>query len=271
MILPLLAAHLAAALVAGLLSAAVRSRPFRLSEGALDAAIALLLPVVGPLTVLAGLLFELPFRVRKPPPAGDASDDVPRLRILDPVEELRIGTTVEPVADVLARGTVEEVDRALRRLVRSNKPSSLLLVRDALQSDRLDVRVRARGLVVRVEDRLVERAHRADTPLDRARAFRSLACLSGDPLRVRDHLRDAVAAYEQALADDPDGPAGGELGELLLRMGDVDRARRALTGHLRRHPDDAEARLCRAQAALRAADLPAARDDCSLLPRPDPE
>ncbi len=54
-------------------------------------------------------------------------------------------------------------------------------------------------------------------------------------------------------------------------MGDVERARRTLTGHLRRHPDDAQARLCRAQASLRAADLGAARDDCSLLPPPDPE
>lgn len=271
MIVALLAAHLATGLGAGLLSAAVRSRPFRPAAGALDAAIALLVPVVGPLTVLAGLVFELPFRRRRPATAPDASEDTPQLRILDPVDELRIGTTVEPVADVLARGTLEEIDRALRRLVRSDRPSSLLLVRDALQSDRLDVRVRARGLVVRVEDRLIERARAARRPLDRARAFRALACLSGDPLRLRGYLRDAVAAYEDALAADPDGAAGGELGELLLRMGDVERARTTLTGHLRRHPEDADARLCRAQASLRAADLDAARGDCSLLPGRDAE
>jgi len=266
MIGALLAAHVAAGLGAGLLSAALRSRPFRLSDGGLDAAIALLVPVVGPLAVIVGLIFELPFRRRRPAPVPDLSGDALPPRILDPVEELRIGTTVEPVADVLARGTVEEVDRALRRLVRSDRPSSLLLVRDALQSERLDVRIRARGLVVRVEDRLMERARAARRPIDRARAFRALACLSGDPVRLRDYLRDAVAAYEEALIDDSDDAAGGELGELLLRMGDLERARSTLTGHLRRHPDDADARLCRAQASLRAADLDGARDDCAHLP-----
>jgi hypothetical protein len=271
MIAALVTAHLAAGLGVGLLSAAVRSRPFRPAAGALDAAIALLVPVVGPMTVLVALLFELPFRRRSPPPARESGDDAPRLRILDPVDELRIGTTVEPVADVLARGTLEEVDRALRRLVRSERPSSLLLVRDALQSDRLDVRIRARGLTVRVEDRLMTRAHSARRPLEQARAFRALACLSGDPLRLRDHLRGAVDAYERAVAVDPDGPAGGELGELLLRIGDVEKARTTLTGHLRRHPEDAEARRWRALASLRAADLDAARDDGALFPRQEPE
>jgi hypothetical protein len=271
MIGALLAAHVAAGLGAGLLSAALRARPFRLAHGALDGAIALLVPVVGPLTVIVGLILELPFRRRRPAPAPDPSGDTPPPRILDPVEELRIGTTVEPVADVLARGTIEEVDRALRRLVRSDRPSSLLLVRDALQSERLDVRVRARGLVVRIEDHLMERARAARRPLDRARAFRALACLSGDPVRLRNYLRDAVGAYEEAMINDPDSAAGGELGELLLRMGDPERARTTLTGYLRRHPDDQDARLCRAQASLRAADLHGARDDFAHLPGRDAE
>jgi hypothetical protein len=267
MIASLLAAHLAMGLGAGLLSAALRSRPFRLSGGAVDAAVALLLPAVGPALVLAALVFEVAFRRRGPSSLPEASESAPNLRILDPVEELRIGTTVEPVADVLARGTLEEVDRALRRLIRSDRPSSLLLVRDAMQSDRLDVRVRVRGLVVRIEDRLIERVRAARSPLDRARACRALACLSTDPVRLRGHLRDAIDAYEGALAADADGPAGGELGELFLRIGDAERARRTLTAHLRRHPEDEEARLCRAQACLRAADLDAARDDCALLPK----
>jgi hypothetical protein len=271
MALFLLALHVAVGVSTGLVSAGFRSRPDRAAQGALDAAIALAIPIIGPLAVLAAIAFELPFRRRAAVPAPDFSADTPRLRLLDPVEELRIGTTVEPVADVLARGTLEEVDRALRRLVRTDRPSSLLLVRDALQSDRLDVRVRVRGLIVRVEDRLIERARTAEDPLERARASRALACLSADPVRLRDHLVDAVAAYEKALAVDPGGSAGGELGELLLRMGDLERARRTLTGHLRRHPDDEGARLCRAQASLRAADLSAARDDCSVLHRQDPE
>jgi len=261
-------AHLATGLGVGLLSAALRGRPFRLSNGALDAAVALLLPLVGPVIVVAALVLELAFRRRKPSPVPEESEFAPSLHILDPVEELRIGTTVEPVADVIARGTLEEVDRALRRLIRSDRPSSLLLVRDAMQSERLDVRVRIRGLVVRVEDRLIERVRAARSPLDRARACRALACLSSDPVRLRGHLRESIDAYEEAWAADPDGPAGGELGELFLRIGDAERARQTLTAHLRRHPEDAAARLGRAQASLRAADLPAARDDCALLPKP---
>jgi hypothetical protein len=267
MIGSILAAHLAMGLGAGVLSAALRSRPFRLSGGAVDAAVALLLPIVGPALVLAALVFEVAFRRRSPSSPPEDPGTAPSLRILDPVDELRIGTTVEPDADVLARGTLEEVDRVLRRLIRTDRPSSLLLVRDAMQSDRLDVRVRVRGLVVRFEDRLIERVRTARSPLDRARACRALACLSSDPVRLRGHLRDAIDAYEEALMADPDGPAGGELGELFLRIGDAERARRTLTNHLRRHPEDQEARLCRAQACLRAADLDAARDDCALLPK----
>lgn len=268
----LLAAHVAAGLIVGLVSALVRSRPFRPASGALDAAIALLVPIVGPATVIAALVLELASRRRTPAPEPEpAGEEEPGLRTFDPVEELRIGTTVEPVADVLARGTLEEIDRTLRRLMRSDRPSSLLLVRDALHSERLDVRIRVRGLIVRMEDRLLARARSARSPLERARACRALTCLSGDPVRLRAHLANAVAAYEEALAAEPDGPAEGELGELLLLTGDVERARRTLTAHLRRHPDDAEARLCRAQASFRAADLRAAREDCALLQRPAPE
>jgi hypothetical protein len=265
MILPLLIAHVAIALSAGLMSALLRVRPFRPAAGALDAAVALLVPIVGPLTVLAGLVGELAFRRRLPPPADDAAEDPPVLRSLDPVEELQIGTTVEPVADVLARGTLEEIDRTLRRLLRSDRPSSLLLLRDALQSERLDVRIRTRGLIVRAEDRLMARARAPRNPLDRARACRTLACLCGDPVRLRGHLHGALSAYEAALEADPDGAAGAELGELLLLMGDVERARRTLTAHLRRHPDDADARRCRAQACLRAGDLRAAHEDGDRL------
>ena len=273
MIARLLLGHVAVAAGVGLLSASLRSRPFRPAAGALDALIAFLLPVIGPATVLLGLGLEVAFRRRTPPaPTGEtgspAADALLRESEVDPVEALRTGTTVSPVSEVLALGDLEEIDRTLRRLILSDRPESLLLIRDALQSARLDVRVRARGLIVRVEDRLMARAREAGDPLERARACRKLACLSGDPVSLRQHAVAAVAAYEQALARDPASPAGGELGRLLLMTGEIDRARRVLTAHLHRHPDDSEARLARAQAALRAADLPAARRDCALLGLP---
>lgn len=269
----LLIAHLAFALGAGALSAALRSRPFRPAFGVLDALVVLLLPFVGPATVLAGLALELVFRRRRAPApqprrADPAADDLGRIRPLDPVEELRIGTNVTPVAEVLTLGDLEEVDRALRRLVRSEDLSTLLLLRDALQSARLDVRVRARGLIVRIEDRLLSRVRQTRDPIERARAFRKLACLSADPISLQQHLSGAVAAYEEALGRDPRSPVGGELGDLLVRMGEVDRARCVLTQHLLHHPGDTDARLARAQASVRAADLAAARSDCAVLKLP---
>lgn len=267
----LLLVHAALALAAGVLSALVRPRGARAANAVHDALVALLLPVVGPAIVLSGVVLELAFRRRSPaataeePAAGDDGRREP-----DPVEELRIGTTVAPVAEVLAVGTLEEVDRALRRLARSDDPATLLLIRDALQAARLDVRVRARGLVVRIEDRLLACVRESRDPLERARARRKLACLSGDPVSLQQHLRAAVTDYEQALAGGG-STAGGEFGRLLLLMGDVERARRMLTSHLRRHPDDSAARLARAQASLRAADLRAAREDCPTLGLPAPE
>lgn len=271
MMVRLLAVHLVLALGAGLLSAALRSRPFRPSFGVLDALIVLLIPIIGPLTALAALTLELAFRRRGAAAEvrlTESAPENPATREPDPIEELRIGTTVSPIAEVLALGDLEEVDRALRRLVRSEELSTLLLLRDALQSARLDVRVRARGLIVRVEDRLMARVRETTDPLERARAYRKLACLSGDPVSLDQHLRGAVGAYQEALEHDPRSIASKELGILLLRTGAVDRAREVLTTYLRHHPDDADARLARAQAAVRAADLSAARQDCADFPRP---
>jgi predicted Zn-dependent protease len=121
---------------------------------------------------------------------------------------------------------------------------------------------------VRVEDRLMMMARDAERPLDRARASRKLGYLSADPVTVRQHLRAAAAADEATLAADPDSPAGGEWGRVLLLLGEDDRAREILTRHLRRHPDDADARLARAQASLRASDVPAAQRDCAALNLP---
>jgi tetratricopeptide (TPR) repeat protein len=264
-------AHVALALGLGLLAASLRGRPFRASRGALDALVVLALPGIGALTVLGALALERLFRRRDPrPPETDPADDAP-IREVDPLEELRIGTAVAPFAEILALGDLEEVDRALRRLVDSERPAVLRLLKDALQSPRLEVRVRVRGLLVRLEDRLRIRARDADDPVERARAARKLGELSVDPATVRQQFADAVRAYEDALASRPDSAAGGELGQLLLLLGEAERARDVLTQHLREHPDDLEARHARARASLRLADVPAVRRDCRTLDLPAPE
>jgi hypothetical protein len=273
MIERLLLAHAALAAGVGLLSAALRGRPFRLSLGLPDALLSLGLPVLGPLVALGALVLERAFRRAGVRPAvPEAPLDLPApIRELDPLEELRIGTAVAPVGEILATGNLDEVDRTLRRLLDSDRPAVLRLLKDALQSPRLDVRVRARGLLVRAEDRLLGRARDADDPLERARASRKLADLSADPLTARQHLRDAARAFEESLASDPASVAGVELGETLLLLGESERAREILSRHLRHHPEDREARLVRAQASLRLADVAAARRDCEAFDGPDQE
>jgi hypothetical protein len=269
----LLLAHVLIAAAVGLVSAGARGRPFRLAWGLPDAFLALGLPVLGPLVALVALVLERAFRrpgvrAAELDPSGEESAPV---RELDPLEELRVGTSVAPVAEILALGDLEQIDRALRRLIESDRPPVLRLLKDALRSPRLEVRVRARGLLVRTEDRLLERAREAEDPLERARAWRKLADLSADPATARQHLREAARACEDSLAADPASVAGAELGRTLLLLGEAERAREILTRHLRTHPDDQEARLARAQASLRLSDVLAARRDCAALHLPSKE
>src|SRR5262245_47594638 len=192
MIRDLLLAHVGIAAALGLLSAVLHGRPFRLSWGLPDAFLALALPVIGPLTVLSALILERVFRLRRGRPVErEAPEEDPApIRELDPLEELRIGTSVAPVAETLALGDLELIDRTLRRLVESDRPAVLRLLKDALQSPRLEVRVRARGLLVRAEDRLLTLSREAEDPLERARASRKLADLSADPATARQYLCD---------------------------------------------------------------------------------
>jgi predicted Zn-dependent protease len=270
MIERLLLAHVAVALAVGLVSAAARGRPFRPSWGVPDAILSLALPVLGPLIALAALVFERAFRRRglRSTELDAASDEPAAIRELDPLEELRVGTAVAPVSEILAIGDLEEIDRTLRRLIDSDRPAVLRLLKDALQSPRLEVRVRARGLLVRAEDRLLTRARDAEDPLERARASHKLAGLCADAATARQHLGDAARSCEESLAADPSSAAGALLGRLLLQLGEVERAREILTLHLRNHPDDTDARLVRAQASLRLSDVAAARRDCAALDLP---
>ncbi len=270
MIERLLLAHVAVALLVGVVSMLAHGRPFRPAWGLPDAILSLALPVIGPLTALGALLLERGFRRRGVRPSEiDAPADEPApIRELDPLEELRVGTAVAPVAEILALGDLEEIDRTLRRLIDSDRPAVIRLLKDALRSPRLEVRVRARGLLVRAEDRLLARARDAEDPLERAGASRKLADLSADPATAAQHLRDAARACEESLASEPASVAGALLGRILLVLGETERAREILTRHLRIHPDDADARLVRAQASLRLSDVAAARRDCAALDLP---
>ncbi len=250
-----------------ILSALVRSRPFRLAWGLLDVMIVLFIPGIGFLLVVAALILEAAFRrsLRGRPAEAPEEEQDPFGRAPAPLEEIRIGTSVSPFSDLLASADLEEIDRAMRRLARADHPATLSRLKEALHSPRNDVRVRARGLLVRLEDHLLERVQSARDPLVRARACRKMAFLSSNPVTAGQHLRRAAAAYRQALLAKPASGLGLELGRVLLLQGEWESAREALSAHLRLYPCDAEARLARAEASLQLRDVDSARKDCVHL------
>jgi uncharacterized protein HemY len=127
------------------------------------------------------------------------------------------------------------------------------------------VRQRIRGLVVRIEDRLVRVIRESRDPLERARACRKMARLSTIPETARLHLERAVAEYRQGLAADPGSPAALELAEILILLDDPRRARETLDRLLLRRPEDPAALRLRIEASLRLGDPEAARRDRRTL------
>jgi hypothetical protein len=272
-VIPLIVLHvLSAALLAGA-AAAVRGRRPSLAEVGLEFSTAFLLPVAGTLTVGVQILLEALFgRLVRPTPAS---------RLLEPDEEiepesgtfadeLRIGTSVAPLAETLATGDEETIDLALQRLARAESPAALARLRQALASGRREVRVRVRGLMVRLEDRLVRLIRTTRDPAQRGLAFRRLALLSLDPITAAEHLEHAAESFREALALDPSSAAGLDLGRVLLAQGKPGPAGKAFSEHLYRHPSDPRGYLGRAEARLGMRDLRGVRLDLSVLAGLDP-
>jgi tetratricopeptide (TPR) repeat protein len=230
---------------------------------------ALLVPVAGPLLVALEVLFEGLFRrsVRPVDPAElfDPGDpEAFRRTIPDPAEVMNRGTDVTPWEETLEAGGPVRIERALRRLARPALRRVLMRV-----SDR-DVRVRARGLWVAMEARLLREAARAAGSLERGRALRQLAELAADAATARQHLRAAAAAFREAASADPEGPALLELADALRALGDPAGACEALSRRLERRPDDEAARRARAEAWFLLGNRPALREDLARLAERDP-
>jgi tetratricopeptide (TPR) repeat protein len=189
---------------------------------------------------------------------------------LDPAEELRIGSSVAPLAETLASEELPLADLALQRLAKADSPSALARLKNALASGDRHIRVRARGLIVRLEDGLVRLIRTNADPIQRGWAFRRLAMLSVDPATASKHLEGAAQAYREALSHQPGSPAGLELGRVLLLLGRPEEARSAFSGHLARSAEDARGYLGRAEANLAMRDLRGVRMDLAILASLDP-
>jgi hypothetical protein len=271
----LVAGYLAIALVVWLLASAARRRPVSLRWGLHDFLTFVLVPGAGLVTGSLGLILELVFRKSVRRGGADdffrrVPDDASGEAFPDPLDQLRIGLSVNPFAETLATGELEEIDRALRRLLRAGTPSAIAQVKDALRSPRREVRVRARGLLVRLEDDLVRLVRRSRDPAERGGACRSLAALSVDAETARQYLERATLEFRSAAQSDSASNARLELAKTLLLLGDAATARDMIDWHLVRHPADVEAYRTRLEANLTLRDLPAVRRDCAALAAADP-
>jgi hypothetical protein len=271
----ILAGYLAAALLVWLVAAAARKRPLSLRWGLHDFLTAVLVPGAGLITGALGLVLELVFvrSVRR----GGADDLFRRVpedaladRVPDAIEKLRSGTAVAPFGETLAAGEPEEIDRSLRRLSRSDAPSAVERLKEALRSPRRDVRVRARGLLVRLEDDLVRVIQKSKDPLERGRACRRLASLSVDVETAKQYLERASVEFRSAATASATSNARLELAKTLLELGDAATARDMAEWYLVRHPADVDAYRTRLKAHLILRDLPAIRRDCAALAAADP-
>ncbi|HYE99449.1 MAG TPA: tetratricopeptide repeat protein [Planctomycetota bacterium] len=255
--------HGVLALVALLLGAVVPSKGGR----ALETGLALALPIAGPAAVIVQRLVELVLarlvRSCRPedltPKIGIDLDPVP-----DPVDELRIGLAAAPVEEVLESGEPDRVEPMLQRLVRRGTPEALRSLVETLRRPDRALRVRARGLIVRLEDQLVRKARTSKDPVERGRAFLTLATLAVGPSAAR-YATQAAEAFEAAARRDPGGAGALELSRLRLDEGRTEEACRLLDEYVTRNPSDPEGYLARAEARARAGRLSEARLDAAFL------
>jgi hypothetical protein len=262
--------QIGSAVLLGLAASLLRRRRLSLRTGGLEFFTALLLPGVGPPAVALQLIFEALFRLTVRPAQAsklfeqDALDD-PAARVPDPVEELRIGLSVAPFDEVLAAGESPAIDLALQRLAASGKPAALSCLKDALRSSRREVRVRARVILVRLEDRLVRVVRSSCDEVTRGRASFILACLSPEAGTAAHHLDRATQAFKKALGRSADPALRLELSRILMARGDYAGARGVLTDHVRHHPSDAEGYVGRMKASFALGDRVAVREDAARL------
>jgi hypothetical protein len=275
-VIALLALHGAASVGVWMAASFLRKRPFSLVWGIPDFLVALLIPGVGMMAAGLSLALEVLFRRRGDPrcPADlfdHSRNEAVHSGVHDPVAELQAGTRAAPFGETLEAGDLDEVDRALRRLVRDETPPALGRLREALRSPRRDVRVRARGLLVRLEDRLSRQARDGASELDRARAFRTLALLSTHPETARQHLGRAVEEYRIMGRRSPSTRVNGELAAVLWLRGDLAASREALLGHLHYYPADVAALRLLYELDLRMGDRESARRVAGMLAIADPQ
>lgn len=216
--------------------------------GAVLRATMALLPALGPLAALGGVLAVVMgaprgFRLPDGPPPEDPLEA--RLAAIAAAPGVPDGLLVEALGDVLHWGTATQKARALDIAQDALRPGGEALLRVALGDPDAAVRDRAEQVRPAVERRLLARAEalraaaRAGRVADRRALARHLdrAAFSGllDPARA-DACRAEAAGLWQALGEamPEDAEAQAALGRDLLALGDLASARLALESALAR-------------------------------------
>ena len=261
-----IAAHVALACLLGLLAAKARGRGFRIEWAATEFWVALLIPGLGALAVAIQLFLEATFR-RVVAPVDTRGLAVVRGHVAiaprqgNPVSELRVGCDALPFAETLNGKETKVVDLAMRRLARAESSTSLDRLREAVDVTDLRTRVRARGVMVHIEDRLIQRIRTSGDPALRGRAFVKLAHLSTDSGAARTHLQSAAIEFRQAVDDGVTGRVWLELGRVQLALGDAPGALDSFSKYILSAPGESDGYLARAEANFRLGELSAVRDD----------
>ncbi len=217
-------------------------------QGAVLRATVAVLPVLGPVAALAGLVALVagaPKGLRVAP--GPAPEDPleARLEAIAGAPSVPDGLLMEALVDVLRWGTPAQKARALDLAARALRPGGEALLRLALGDPDPAVRNRAEQLRPAVEQRLVATIDtlRGRARRDGAAGRRALArhldraAFSGllDPARA-DACRAEAAGLWKAIAEamPEDAEAQAALGRDLLALGDLRAARAALEAALSR-------------------------------------
>ncbi|MBI2932283.1 MAG: hypothetical protein HYY16_11580 [Planctomycetes bacterium] len=262
------------------MAAASHARRERLSAGALEGLLALAVPLVGSCAVSLIILIHLTGRVGRSP-RRDLENALTVEAGMEALFDWRTALALERELRVAPIGRAdlghpEKLQEAFIRVWRSNAVSDLDLLTKALEHADPQIRLRARILLVRLQDRAVavllkareEAGAQPSRPEPRRRAGRAcllLSRLDGEPETAQTFRRLAVLWLRSAHALEP--ADRDSLMELALTEAGVDpaAARERFLSVLDGRPGDLRALLGAAECSYRLGDRERLGADCEAI------
>jgi tetratricopeptide (TPR) repeat protein len=183
---------------------------------------------------------------------------------------------VAPIVDVLqSKADGRDMRKAVENLSRTDSPSAVLALREALLNESVEVRSYAANILTKLEERLAFRVKRLQeemangtrtgpaATLETARAFFDYAYyhVAEDVFRPQ-YLQETVAHARKARELGAGAPALLLEGRALLCLERYEEAENRFTQFLQERPHDSKALLWRAEARFRLARYPGVREDC---------